>query len=119
MRAKVAQLQKLKARGILASNLTNLYKGLIRPHMGYSTTAWANIPTSLLQKLQVTQNQALRTILRKPRWTRIEDLHEETKTPLVADFLRKLNMQYITRSQEKENPEVKHLLEVAESLKRI
>ena len=119
MRAKVAQLQKLKARGISASNLTNLYKGLIRPHMGYCTTAWANIPTSLLQILQVTQNQALRTILRKPRWTRIEDLHEETQTPLVADFLRKLNMQYITRSQEKENPEVKHQLEVAESLKRI
>ena len=119
MRAKVAQLHKLRTRGVSAINLTKLYKGLIRLHMGYCTTAWANIPKSLVQKLQFTQNEALRTILGKPPWTRIEDLHKETRIPLVADFLRKLNNQYITKNQEKRNPQVEHQLKVAESLKGV
>ena len=69
IRAKLPQLHKLRTRGVSAINLTKLYKGLIRPHMGYCTTAWANLPKSLVQKLQSTQNEALRTILGKSPWT--------------------------------------------------
>lgn len=98
MRSKISQLPLLKAKGIATSSLTLLYKGLIRPHIGYCTTAWANIPMKHLKTLQTTQNAALRTILGKPKWTPTEDLHSLTRTPLVKDFLRRLNKNYMEKA---------------------
>ena len=60
-----------------------------------------------------SQNYSTQTPLDKDRRST-----RRNQDPLVADFLRNLNMQYITRSQEKVNPEVKHQLVVAESLKK-
>ena len=117
MRAKVAQLHKLRTRGISTSNLTKRYKELIRPHMGSCKKAWANIPISLLQKLQTTREQALRTILGKPPWTRIEELHKVTRTPLVANLLWKLTQQARINQKHRKKLQVQEQLEIAEGLK--
>ena len=114
MRAKISQLHKLRIKGVSQKNLTLLYKGLIRPHAGYCTTAWANISNSHLETLQKTQNEALRAILDKPKWTRIEDLHELTRTPYINDFIRRLNRNYMEKCEIHQKTNITaHLDEVA------
>ena len=67
--ARINGLKILKAKGISSKSLIKLYKITIRPIIDYASTAWANAPNYLLQKLQILQNKALKTALGLPFWT--------------------------------------------------
>ena len=52
-----------------------LYKSYIRPVMTYGAPAWAFIPKTKMERLQIVQNRALRLIGVYSRHTRTEKMH--------------------------------------------
>jgi hypothetical protein len=67
------------------------YKSVVLPVIEYASTIWyPHISATNLQKLQSTQNEALRTITGCTADTNSQHLHQETKT-LPLDFHLKLH----------------------------
>ena len=83
-------------------HLTNkllIYKLAIRPIFTYACPAFINIANCHLKKLQIIQNKALRMILNKNRFERIQKIHEEAKVPLVKEYIDKLTTKFNTTQQ--------------------
>ncbi|XP_041980491.1 uncharacterized protein LOC121738697 isoform X1 [Aricia agestis] len=68
--------------------LSMLYKSLVRSHFDYSCLAYINASASLLKKLDIIQNQALRIITGAMKSTPINSMEVETYIPPL--FLRRL-----------------------------
>src|SRR5881296_2283226 len=65
------------------------YKTIVLPVIEYASTVWSHtISDSNLQKLQITQNDALRVITGCTSDTNIEHLHKETKTLPLPNHLK-------------------------------
>ena len=102
---RVRLLRAISGRswGANKRTLLHLYKQFIRPVLETGSVITARTSKSNLHKLQLVQNAALRTALRAPRRTRIEDLHAQAKIPMVADRLAELRRKAIVRFGDSEN----------------
>ena len=72
------------------------YKALGRSIAYYAAPVWStNASNTNLEKIQRTQNEALRIIIGSHKMSSIDHLHSETKMLLVKDHLNLLSVQYI------------------------
>ena len=72
------------------------YKALGRSIANYAAHVWStNASDTILEKIQRTQNEALRMITGSHKMSSIDHLHSETKMLLVKDHLNPLSAQYL------------------------
>ena len=102
-RVRLLRLISDRIWGANRDTLLHLYKQYIRPVLETGSVITANAGKSNLQMLQRVQNDALRIALRAPRRTRITDLHEQAKIPLIADRLMVMRDKAIARFGKSEN----------------
>ena len=97
-RLNIIKILSHKSWKLNEKTLRNIYLSLIRSVFDYSAILCPAISSSNLYNLQVIQNNALRLILRKPRNTRINELHDSTKIDLIQDRFKTLSARYILKS---------------------
>ena len=61
-----------------------LYKSLVLPHLDYCDIVYMCTTVQNLNKLQLIQNGACRTILKVPKDTHVEDMHQTLGLPTLA-----------------------------------
>ena len=105
-------LRRLRGWGASYHTMRTIYTSYIRPLLetGYHFTIYAT--KTRLNKLQVVQNEALRLMLRLPRYTRISTLHEEAHLPTIKEHLLQLHERAIQRYGDSKLRET-HLLQLA------
>jgi hypothetical protein len=81
------------------NNILTLNKVLIRSIMTYACPAWELAADTYLLKLQLLQNEVLRTIGNFPRSTPVHNLHTVFNPPYVYDYIK--YVQAISRSHTK------------------
>lgn len=86
-----------------------IYRAYLRPIFMYACPVFSNISNSQILKIQRFQNKCLRMILSVPIYTRITDLHEQTRIPLISDYMEKLTKQFYDRSRTNDNDLVNQL----------
>ncbi len=59
------------------------YKSLVLPHLDYCDTAYMCTTVQNLNKLQLIQNGACRTILKVPKDTSVDNMHKELALPTL------------------------------------
>ena len=80
------------------------YKALGRSIANYAAPIWStNASDTSLEKIQRTQNEALRIITGSHKMSSIDHLHSETKMLLVKDHLNLLSVQYLVHCLDTEN----------------
>jgi hypothetical protein len=67
-----------------------LYKSLVRPIITYSSPVWFGTSNTNLNKLQRLQNEIL-------RFTPNTQIHRETNTPTIKDFITTLTLNFHSR----------------------
>ena len=98
------------------STLVNIYKSLIRSLIDYSALMVTKISNGNMNKLQIVQNNALRTIYQK-FWHGAgtefsnDQLHQLAQIEPIEDRLRKLNSRYLEQAEESKNPLINTLKE--------
>ena len=90
--------KKLHKNGITRKFLMKIYKGFIRPLFDYNHIPYLNISTGLQHKIQVFQNKVIRICLNESIYTRISDLHNEAKIPLLQTRLFHLSKVFLLKS---------------------
>jgi hypothetical protein len=96
-RSKLLRMVSGQSWGANARTLLCLYKQYIRPVLEYGNVILADAPAKRLNAMQIIQNGALRTALRKRRRTRIVDLHEEAVMETIKERLLRLQLQAVRR----------------------
>ncbi len=61
-----------------------LYKSLVLPHLDYCDLVYMCTTLHNLNRLQLVQNQACRTILMAPKETSTQNMHKQLELPLLA-----------------------------------
>ena len=97
---RIYQLWRLSQINIDEECLLTLYKSWIRPLFLYANACWIDQSNSIVNKIQLTQNRALRICMRKPRWYSVKKLLEEANIPAVRDFQIRLANEYLKRAKE-------------------
>ena len=73
-----------RSRDYLDANTSlTLYKSLVLPHLDYCDLVYMNTTVQNLNRLQLIQNGACRTILRVPKDTSVEQMHRELAIPTL------------------------------------
>ena len=85
------------------------YKAVMRPALEYASSVWSPIESSTsINKLQVMQNEALRTATGCTQDTNIQHLHDETLTLPIHQHLQLHASQYKQKTQHPSHPLHKH-----------
>ncbi len=100
---KLNALRYMTAIGISSRILLRFYQAAIRSVIEYGSPCFHFISDTQIQKLQVIQNSALRSICRAPRRTRIPMLHMETNTPTIKARFKTLLLNYVYKLFQHEN----------------
>ena len=80
------------------------YTALERTIANYAAPAWStNASNTSLEKIQHTQNDALRIIRGSHKMSSIDHLHSETRMLLVEDHLNLLSAQYLAHCLDTDN----------------
>ncbi len=97
--ARINQLYRLSiCTNMSATQLLSVYLTLIRPVMLYGSNSFLSAATSSLNKLQILQNKALKCCTRTPRYAPNSQIHNETVTPPIKDFIINLNKLIVRRA---------------------
>ena len=65
------------------------YKTVMRPTLAYASSIWSPLASSTsINKLQVMQNAALRTATGCTQDTNIQQMHDETLTLTIHEYLQ-------------------------------
>ena len=86
-----------------------LYKSYIRPVMTYAAPAWASIPKTKLERLQIVQNRALRLIGVYSRHTRTEKMHLDLEIPRLKPYIKSLAHKLYDSAKFSRNRHIKKL----------
>jgi hypothetical protein len=85
--------------------LTNTYKMVTRPVMEYASTVWSPVASQIhINKLQVTQNTALRIATGCTQDTNLTHLHTETKVLPIPEHLKLHASQLKQKAQDTSHP---------------
>ena len=105
-RAQCRQCKKMNKKETLMAT----YKAVMRPALEYASSVWSPIAssTSIINKLQVMQNAALRTAIGCTQDTNIQHLHDETLTLPIHKHLQLHASQYKQKTQHPSHPLHKH-----------
>ena len=67
--------------------MIHLYNSIVRPIFEYGSICYINAAEVHMDKLQLIQNQALRVVMKSPRYMAIKDLHDCTGSDLIRKHL--------------------------------
>ena len=98
--------------------LLSIYKLIMRSLMEYSSIINNVANEKTIERLQVLQNHALRTILHKRREDGKSIIHEMANVPLIKNRFQELNERYFEKAELCENRLIKRLVEEYEGLKQ-
>lgn len=88
-------------RMITPSQCVKLYLSLVRPVIEYGTPCWINITGTLMDKLQILQNDALRIAFKQGRRNiSIEELHREAGIPRIKQHLISCTKNFFQRKRQ-------------------
>ena len=93
----LSTLRKLNGWKASGNTLRTIYLSHVRPRLETGFHFTRHAAKTNLQKLQKIQNEALRLILRLPRWTNTKILHEEGKLPMIKEHLDRLHHKALKR----------------------
>ena len=80
------------------------YKTLGRSIANYAAPVWStDASDTSMEKIQRTQNEALRIITGSHKMSSIDHLHSETKMLLVKDHLNRISAQYLVHCLDTDN----------------
>ena len=96
--SRLFQLWRLSNLNINEESLLLVYKSWIRPLFLYSNACWIDQSQALINKIQCVQNRALRICLRKPRFYKVQKLHEDANMQTIREVQIKLANGYISRA---------------------
>ena len=65
-----------------------LYTSIIRPLVTYACPTWAAASSTKIKKIQILQNKFLRICLKAPWFMRNKQIHNDTGTPLLQDWIK-------------------------------
>jgi hypothetical protein len=90
--ATTATLRRLRDLGMSKDTLYMVYCALMEPILSYAIVLWGGAPINTLNSINIAQNDAIRTLLGKPRFTSVTSLYNENKilrlnTLYVRDIL--------------------------------
>ena len=78
-----------------------------RPVMTYASPAWAFIPKTSMQRLQVVQNRALRLIGGYDWYTRINEMHSDLEISKLKSFIKRLALKLYGSAKSSRNRNIK------------
>ena len=85
------------------------FKAVMRPALEYASSVWSPIASSTsINKRQVMQNAALKTVTGCTQDTNIQHLHDETLTLPIHEYLKLHASQYKQKTQHPSHPLNKH-----------
>ena len=96
--SRLFQLWRLNNLNINEESLLLVYKSWIRPLFLYSNACWIDQSQALINKIQCVQNRALRICLRKPRFYKVQKLHEDANMQTIREVQIKVANGYISRA---------------------
>lgn len=101
-----------KDSAMYTENKLRIYKVVIRPLLTYGCSVWQNCGSSNILKLQRLQNKCLRLALNKDRYTKIDDLHEESGIERIDDHMCKLSEKFFNKTVLSDNPLIKNITKI-------
>ena len=112
-RLNILKILAYKTWMLNVTTLTQIYNVLIRSVLEYSSILAPALAKTNLNTLQVIQNNALRTILKKPLLTRtsIIDLHKSAKIEMLKVRFETLSTRYVQKAMVNKNPIITELIE--------
>ena len=75
-----------------------LYKSLLRSRLEYGHILLLSLSKHQLNRLELLQNKALRTITGRPRWTRLIDLRQECRIPSLLERIQVLAKNWYSKA---------------------
>ena len=100
---RIFQLWCLSNFNIEHESLLLLYKLWILPLFLNANACWLNQSQTVISIMQKAQNRELRFCLSKPRWHRLQKLHEESSSPFIRSIQIRLVRDYIKRAKTNRN----------------
>jgi len=119
-RLNIVKILAHKSRKLTKKTLLQVYFTLIRSVIEYSAVIAPAICKTRFKKLQIIQNNALRTILhvKKIEHLNIEELHSRAGVIKLETRLSELRKKYIEKAVERNNPLVKETISEYNRFKR-
>ncbi|KAG0707418.1 Gag-Pol polyprotein [Chionoecetes opilio] len=78
-RNRILRAMSWKGMGASGTVILSAYKSLVRSLVDYASPVLLHITTTDAKSLETIQNEALRTILGVPKWTKTENMRAETQ----------------------------------------
>lgn len=103
-RLNIIKITAHKSWNLSQTTLITMYKSLVGSIFEYPAILLPHLSANILNSLQIIQNNALRTILKKPRETPIISLHELGSIKLVKNRLEQLARNYLINAIVNNNP---------------
>ena len=109
-RLNIIKITAHKSWNLSTQTLITLYKSLVGSIFEYPSILQPHLSQKILNSIQIIQN-ALRTILKKPRETPISILHATGQIPKIQDRLKHLSKLYLINAISNNNPLIINALE--------
>lgn len=108
-----AKLTPLMRRGIYLSsnNKMRIYKSIIRPQMLYAAPIWAYAGPAAVNRFQVIQNRALRSVVDAPWYVRNRQLHRDLNMTLIHDQAKEVATKFFIKLEESNDPQFGHIID--------
>ena len=100
------------------NTMIHLYRSVIRPIFEYASICVINAAEVHLNKIQLLQNQALRIVMKSPRYISTKDLHDCTGSSLIKSYLIS-EAKHRLQIMRKNSPIVSKVIAEHQSLKHI
>lgn len=75
-----------------------IYQMYIRPILTYVSPAWASLTKTDMNKLQITQNKALREMVGAPFYIRNSNIHKDLEIDTISNHIHKLNTNFYKKA---------------------
>ena len=98
--------------------MVHLYNTIVRSIFEYGSISFVNAAEVHMDKIQILQNQALRVVMKSPRYMAIKDLHDCTglqpiKKHLITHARKRLD------TMRRNSPILQYVIEEYQSVKHI
>ena len=90
--------------------MINIFKSLIRTVLTYGYPVLLSANNKIWNRLQITQNKAIRAALGIPPYTSVEFVHQESNIPRIRDYAKILLERSVVRAQLQNDEQFEKLL---------
>ena len=112
-RLNILKILSHKSWMLNVTTLIQVYNVLIRSVLEYSSILVPALANCHMNTIQIIQNNAFRTILKKPitTRTRVQDLHKSAKVEMLKNRFESLNINYVQKAISSTNPIIIELID--------